>query len=141
MSNQPFSPEITFTILEKYGVTLAAYYVMCAVGYEIFQTPERLAQTSFNHAEGDPRGEVTVSEHLNAIYRCVKKGWLEILTAEQCEREMARQESSPTIEFVDLLEPGAVSFTQKGYLLFRQIILESLANSTSDRWILFGCRR
>jgi hypothetical protein len=124
MSNQHFSPEISFIVLAKYGVSLAEYYAMGTVGYGIFLPPKRLAQHSFNLAGGDPRGELTVSEHLDAVYSCIQNGWLELLSSAQCECEMMRQQSSPNIKFVEMLEPGVVSFTRKGYVLYRQFILE-----------------
>lgn len=124
MLKGPFSTDLTFEVLEKYKVSLAEYYVMCTVGYRIFLPPERLAQDSFAHAEGDPRGEVAVSEHLNAIHSCVEKAWLEILTPEEYEREMVRRQSAEIPEIDDYLEPNSVDFTPEGYCLFRKIIFE-----------------
>lgn len=121
--NQPYS-DVTFSVLAKYGVTLAEYYVMGTVGYEIFLPKERLAKCSFDHAEGDPRGEVDVSEHLNAINSCLEKGWFEILTIEKCKAEMARQESVLAPDDVYNVNPGEVSLTNAGYLLYKNIILE-----------------
>ena len=116
--------ELTFAVLTKYNVSLAEYYVMCSVGYQCFSSPEKLAQISFNESQGDPRGEVDVSEHLKAIYSCVENGWFEILTAEKCEREMTRQKSALDEEDIYLLEPGDISFTPDGYQMHKQIILE-----------------
>ena len=124
MTNYSSLNEVTFAVLEKYNVSLAEYYVMCTVGYEIFLPPETLAKNSLDHARGDPRGEVEVSDHLNAIYSCVENGWFEILSPEKCERDMIRQKSVLDDEDISLLNPGDVSFTQEGYSLFKQIIFE-----------------
>ena len=123
MAQRAFS-DLTFHVLEKYEVSLAEYFVMCTVGYRIFLPPERLAQRSFALAEGDPRGEVALSEHLNAIHSCVEKAWLEILTPEEVEREMTRRQSAAIPEIYDYLKPNTVDFTQEGYCLYRQFIFE-----------------
>ena len=123
MPQRAFSDR-TFHVLEKYKVSLAEYFVLCTVGYRIFSPPERLAQDSFNLSEGDPRGEVALPGHLNAIHSCVEKAWLEILTPEEVEREMARRQSAAIPEIADHLKPNTVDFTQEGYCLYRQFIFE-----------------
>lgn len=123
MQKRPFS-DLTFRVLEKYKVSLAEYFVMCTVGDRIFSPPERLAKDSFALSEGDPRGEVALSGHLNAIHSCVEKAWLEILTTEEVEREMARRQSAAIPEIYEYPKPNTVDFTQEGYCLYRQFIFE-----------------
>lgn len=123
MQKQRFA-DLTFAVLEKHNVSLAEYFVMCTVGNRIFSPPERLAQDSFALAEGDRRGEVALSGHLNAIHSCIEKAWLEILTPEEVEREMARRQSAAIPEISDHLKPYCVDFTQDGYSLYRQFIFE-----------------
>ncbi len=130
--------ELTFAVLAKYNVSLAEYYVMCAVGHQCFSPPEKLAQVSFNESQDDPRGEVDISEHLKAIYSCAEKGWFEILTAEKCEHEMTRQKSALDEEDVYLLEPGDVSFTSDGYQMHKQIILEIFGEEHAQQMSFIG---
>lgn len=115
--------ENTFDVLNKLNVSLAEYFVMCPVGYRIFLPPHEWAQTSVNLSEGDPRGQPTLVEHLKAVDSCLWNGWFEVLTPEECERVIARRQSSAIPEIVDHPEPNTVDFTQKGHTLFRQIIL------------------
>ena len=138
MTNQSSLEEITFSVLDKYGVSLAEYYVMCTVGYEQFLPLEKLAQVSFDEAQGDPRGEVDISEHLNAIYGCVEKGWFEILSPEKCEREMLRQKSVLDEEDIYFLAPGDVSFTPDGYRMHKQMILEIFGEEHARQMSFIG---
>ncbi len=88
---------------------------MCTVGYGIFLLPEKLARRSFKLSVGDPCGEPTEEEHLQAIFSCIEKKWLEIV---ESERQIGE----------DILEVGVVDFTISGFALFRHIINKIFGN-------------
>ena len=113
----------TCNVLREHNISLCEHFVMCTVGYRIPLPPQQLAKRSASLSEGDSRGEFTTREHLTAIKHCTKKGLLEILTDGWERQEANRLESSQLPELLDLdFQSGVVDFTQKGYLLHRQII-------------------
>lgn len=103
-----FNPQLTFDVLMENDTSLAEYYVMVAVAYGIFLSPEKLARQSFKLADGDPRGTLPEQKHLEAVSRCIEKKWLEIVSLE-------RQRGD------DILEIGTVDFTPEGFALYRRI--------------------
>jgi hypothetical protein len=100
--------QLTFDVLSKSNVSLAEYYVMAIVGYGIFLPPETLAWQSFKLGKGDPRGEVSTQEHLQAIFNCIENKWLEVIESERCKGD-------------EVLEVGTIDFTTEGFALYREI--------------------
>jgi hypothetical protein len=114
----------TLSVLGEHGVSLVEYHVMITVGYGIVLKPDELASWSVGEASGDPRGEFPLSEHLDAVNHCIEKQWLALLTPEECEREAERRQSERLPDLTDtFLSPGAVDFTQEGYLIYRKLTL------------------
>jgi hypothetical protein len=115
----------TSNILSKYKVSLCEHFLMGTVGYRILLPPDELIQTSVSLYEGDPRPQCTPDESMLALQACIQKKWLQVITEELYEQEMNRRHSSGLPEIFDSgFALGVVDFTQSGYLLHRQIIID-----------------
>lgn len=103
---------------------------MCSVGYRVPYPPARLAAHSESCSHGDRRGDFPLIDHLQAVDRCLEKGWLTILTPEHFEAEQQRLHDSTVPEVLDIgYEPGHVDFTPAGYSLQRAIVGEIFGES------------
>lgn len=134
-------------MLERHGVSLAEHYVLCSVDHRIGFPPERLAAHTEALVEGDPRGTFSRREYLDAIGACIAKGWLRVLTPEDCRTEAERRRRSqlPELSEEGAFQPGDADFTEPGYLLFRRTLLEIFGPEHLERsdsgWNLDEARR
>jgi hypothetical protein len=104
-----FDLQLSSDVLRESRVSPAEYFVMGTVAYGIFLPPEELARQSFKLSKDDPRGDAAEQEHLDALFGCIQKNWLEIVKSE-------RQKGD------DILKVGTVDFTPEGISLYREII-------------------
>jgi hypothetical protein len=115
----------TQNVLSASEVSLCEHFLMCTIGYTILLPLEELAQTSASLNEGDRRGQFTPAQYMQALDACIKKKWLRVITGESYEQEMNRRPSSAIPEIYGSgFAPGVVDFTETGYLLHRQIIID-----------------
>jgi len=115
--------QTTTRILNHYGISLCEHYVLCSVNYRICADQDELARHSHWATEGDQRGDFPLSDHIAAVKSCIAKGWLTILTEQDCQGEVERMRSSNIPEIYDLgLREGVVDFTYEGYLRYREIL-------------------
>jgi len=113
--------------LARRSVTLAEYHLLNSVGwYQVLTTAASLIHDTQGTVEGDPRGNFSESEYHSALLACVSKGWLRILTDEDCRHEEARvrRHGSEPLCGCDVYRPGLVELTHAGHALLFAIHAE-----------------
>jgi hypothetical protein len=125
--------QITRQALYTHGVSLCEYFLMCTVGYRILLPPAGLIKMSASLSEGDPRGEFTPVHYMAALNACIQKNWLQLVTDDLFQDELNRRLSSGMPEILESsFVPGVIDFTQAGYFLYRQIIIDIFGNAHVD---------
>lgn len=115
----------TQKVLRACQISLCEHFLMCTVGYGILLPPEKLVQTSASLSEGDPRGEYTSAQYMEALQACIQEKWLQVITEKLYEQEMNSRKTADVPEIHNSsFAPGVIDFTEVGYLLHRQVLID-----------------
>lgn len=116
-------PQRAARVLPQQGLSAADYYLMATAGYRI-----NLERTEFvGHAAWEFQGlgwpEVTQEDLGSALDRLLNVGFMSVLTETDLQEERTRRASSGVPELDDAADyrPGHIDFTERGYLLFRDV--------------------
>jgi hypothetical protein len=108
----------TRTALTVDGLSLCEHFVMCSVGYRVNVDPAALVRHARGVSEGDPRGGFTEAEYHEALERCLRRGLLKVLGADDFDgagrRLFLRNTPLAAREAFDDYAPGHVEFTAEG---------------------------
>jgi hypothetical protein len=129
-------PKRAARILPLYGLSMPDYYLMCTAGYRVTLERQRFIKHAAWAFEGLGWPDVTHEEMASALDHLLEAGLMISLTELDVQSEKERRVSSPVPEVDDAqyYEPGHIEFTERGYLLYREIVREICGDA-----FLIGC--
>jgi hypothetical protein len=100
------------------------HYLMCTAGYRVTLDRWKFVEHAAREFEGGGWPEVTRDELASALDRLLEAQLMLILTESDVQTENERRVASSLPELDDGIKyrPGHVDFTERGYLLYRDVI-------------------
>jgi hypothetical protein len=116
-----------------HGLSLPEYYLMGTAHYRIPLERPRFVRHAAWEFEGGDWPVFTFDELDAALTRLIDAGLMAILTEGDFEQERARRAVSalPEVGDLDRYRPGHVDFTERGYLLCREVTAPCWTRSDS----------
>lgn len=101
---------------------MAEHYLMCTAGYRVNLERQGFIEHAVREFEGG-WPEITLDELASALTRLTEANLMRVLTEADVEAEKTRRASSRVPELDDGIyyRPGHVDFTERGYLLYRNV--------------------
>lgn len=113
-------------LLASSGITGPEESVLSTVSYGMVMGFESLVFNTYKCAyrKDKDSADCAIREIRQAVTSCLDKGWLKVLTAEDCRRdtEFRLNMSYPCADSFDRYVEGRIDFTSKGYELWQVII-------------------
>ena len=119
-------PKRAARILPLHGLSMPGYYLLCTAGYRVSLERQKFIKHAAWEFEGLGWPEVTHDEIASALDHLLEAGLMFVLTELDVQTEKERRAASPVPELDDgvYYQPGHVDFTERGYLLYREVIRE-----------------
>ena len=110
-------------LYQLYGLSPIERDILFTVSDRLIVTPNKVAQHCYiDNQDWGP--EYKLSQYSEALSSCIKKGWLTILSEDECY-QINKFPVDPNIPELDIANrsSGTIDFTTEGYFWFREFML------------------